>query len=105
MYKIGAIGDKDSVLGFKALGIGVFYDLQDVNRLIHTLVQDGYAIILVTEEYLEEAGAAIRKYGDTPIPAIIPIPGIRGSRGIGMQNIRKAAEKAIGADILFQNRQ
>ncbi|MFO7637197.1 MAG: V-type ATP synthase subunit F [Clostridia bacterium] len=105
MHKIGVIGDKDSILGFKALGIHVFHDAQrDVNELIQELVKEGYVILFITEEYLAKARTAIAKYEDMPVPAIIPIPGIRGSMGIGMQNIRKAAEKAIGADILFKEK-
>jgi V/A-type H+-transporting ATPase subunit F len=43
------------------------------------------------------------KYSEKTLPAIIPIPGNKGSKGLGMDNIKKAAEKAIGADILFNN--
>jgi V/A-type H+-transporting ATPase subunit F len=45
----------------------------------------------------------IAKYEDMRIPAVVPIPGIDGSYGIGMANLKKAVERAVGADILFGN--
>jgi V/A-type H+-transporting ATPase subunit F len=43
----------------------------------------------------------IYQYNEQRLPAIIPIPGMKGSMGIGLRNIKKAVEKAVGADILF----
>ena len=31
----------------------------------------------------------------------IPIPGVDGSFGIGIANVKKSVERAVGADILF----
>lgn len=105
MYRIAAVGDKDSVLGFKALGVDVFHDVgTDWGELVHELAKRQYAVILITEEVMESAAAAVERYESQPVPAIIPIPGSRGARGIGMHRIRKAAEKAIGADILFKEK-
>jgi V/A-type H+-transporting ATPase subunit F len=46
----------------------------------------------------------IEKYKDMRIPAIIPIPGMDGSYGVGIANLKKAVERAVGADILFGNK-
>lgn len=43
----------------------------------------------------------IDAYKEQPIPAIIPIPGKDGSLGIGIRNVKKNVERAVGADILF----
>ena len=43
----------------------------------------------------------IAKYKDMELPAIIVIPGISGSMGLGMNEVRESAKRAIGADILF----
>jgi V/A-type H+-transporting ATPase subunit F len=37
-----------------------------------------------------------------PLPAVISLPGQGGSTGYGMNNIRSAVERAVGADILFK---
>ncbi|MBN2557119.1 MAG: V-type ATP synthase subunit F [Clostridia bacterium] len=104
MYKAAVIGDRDSILGFKALGIDVF-DIRKVNpgELLADLAERHYAVVFVTEDILYRIEAELEKYSASPLPAIIPIPGNKGSMGLGMENIRKAAEKAIGADILFND--
>ena len=42
----------------------------------------------------------LERYKDELRPAIILIPGREGSLGIGMGNIQKAIQRAVGADIL-----
>jgi V/A-type H+-transporting ATPase subunit F len=102
MNKIGVIGDSDSVVGFKSLGIDVYPATGgEVMKTINRLASGGYAIIFITEQAAELAIETIDRYKTMPFPAIIPIPSNRGTTGLGMKNIRANVEKAIGADILF----
>ncbi len=103
MSKVGIIGDKDSILGFLALGIDIFpaYTPEDIKKTIHNLAEKEYAIIYITEEASLQAKESIAKYKDFELPAIIVIPGIGGSLGLGMNEVRESAKRAIGADILF----
>ena len=52
MYKIAVIGDRDSVLGFRALGLDVFptEDTDAERRTLHRLAQEDYAVIYITEQ-------------------------------------------------------
>ena len=105
MYKAAVIGDRDSILGFKALGIDVFDEKHVIpSKIIEELARKNYAVVFITEDILYRVDDAMEKYSDSSLPAIIPIPSNKGSKGLGMENIRKAAEKAIGADILFNDR-
>ena len=45
----------------------------------------------------------IDEYKNDPLPAIIVIPGKGGTTGFGLENIKKSAERAVGADILFKD--
>ena len=103
MSKVGIIGDKDSIMGFLALGIDIFpaYTPEEIKRTIHSLVEKEYAIIYTTEQASLQAGESLGKYKDFELPAIIVIPGIGGSMGLGMNEVRESAKRAIGADILF----
>lgn len=105
MYKIGVIGDKQSVLGFKAVGLNVFdcSVKEEAKTILKTIADEGYAIIYITENFYNEMKDTIYEYNEMRLPAIIPIPGMKGSTGIGLENIKKAVEKAVGADILFNN--
>ena len=97
MSKVGIIGDKDTVMGFLALGIDIFpaYSAEEIKKTIQ------YAIIYITEEASLKAKESLAKYKDMELPAIIVIPGIGGSMGLGMNEVRESAKRAIGADILF----
>ncbi|AMJ40326.1 V-type ATP synthase subunit F [Anaerotignum propionicum] len=103
MSKVGIIGDKDSILGFLALGIDIFpaYNAEEVKKTIHKLAEKDYAIIYITEQASLMAKESIAKYKDFELPAIIVIPGVGGSMGLGMNEVRESAKRAIGADILF----
>lgn len=105
MYKIGVIGDKQSVLGFKAVGLNVFdcSTKDEAKQILKNIEDEGYAIIYITENIYSEILDTVYEYNERRLPAIIPIPGMKGSTGIGIQNIKKAVEKAVGADILFNN--
>lgn len=103
MYKVGVIGDMDSIMGFLAIGIDIFpaYEAQEIKRTIINLAEQNYGIIYITEKASLLAGDIIDRYNDSQLPAIIIIPGIGQNLGIGMTNIRESSKRAIGADILF----
>lgn len=103
MYKIGVIGDRESVLGFRAIGLDVFpcSRSEDAEKVLHRLAKEGYAIIYITEVLASEMIEDIDRYKEEMIPAVITIPGKEGSTGEGMRSVSKAVERAVGADILF----
>lgn len=105
MYRIGVIGDKDSILGFKAVGFDVFeaQGAEDAAKALHAAASRDYAVIYITEQMAVEIIDDIDQYKEAQCPAIIPIPGNAGPTGLGMMNVKKSVERAIGADILFDN--
>ena len=101
-YRIAVVGDKDSVLGFQALGLDVFpaEGPEEARAALHRLARENYAVIYLTEQLSAQLEGDIARYKDALTPAIILIPGKEGSLGIGMANIKTAVERAVGADIL-----
>ena len=101
-YKIGVLGDRDSVLGFKALGLDVFPEatVEGARKTLHRLAKENYAVIYLTEQLAVDMQEEIARYKDDLTPAIILIPGKEGPLGIGMSNVKKSVERAVGADIL-----
>lgn len=104
MKKVAAIGSRDTVLAFRALGLEVYAvdTPEQADRAVFELAQDGCAVIFVTEEFFGQIGETLERYKAQALPAIIPIPGASGATGEGMRNVRANVEKAIGADILFK---
>lgn len=101
-YKIGVLGDRESVLGFKALGLEVFpaEDPAQARTLLHRLAKEDYAILYITETLAAAIPEEMARYRKTLTPAVILIPGKEGSLGLGMNNVKAAIEQAVGADIL-----
>ena len=101
-YRIAVMGDKDSVLGFKALGLSTYAvdSVEEARITLHRIAKEDFAVIYVTETLAVELEQDINRYKDNLTPAIILIPGKEGSLGIGARNIKKAVERAVGADIL-----
>ena len=48
----------------------------------------------------QEIPETIQRYNNEVIPAVILIPSNRGSLNIGLDNINKNVEKAVGSNIL-----
>ncbi len=102
MYKIAVLGDKDSIYGFAALGLEI-YPTEDSNIAIEALrkiANKDYAVIYITEALAAKIPEEIDRYRDRVTPAIILIPGIIGNTGMGLYNVKRAVEKAVGSDIL-----
>ena len=99
--KIAVIGDKDSILAFKAVGADVFpvSSDEDAEEKLKKAARS-YPIIFITENIAERVPEIIARYKTRPYPAVIPIPGATGSTGLGMRGISENVEKAIGSDIL-----
>jgi V/A-type H+-transporting ATPase subunit F len=102
MYKIGVVGDKDSVLAFKAIGIDVYpvVEIDEARRTIDKMAANNYGVIFVTEQVAKNLTETIERYNRVMVPAIILIPSNQGSLNIGMQKIRDNVEKAVGVNIL-----
>jgi V/A-type H+-transporting ATPase subunit F len=101
MYNVAVLGDRDSVLGFKALGLQVFFadSKEQAAEQIHGLARKKYAVIYITETLAAQIPQEIAQYKDEVMPAIILIPGRQGSLGIGMKNLKCSVERAVGVDI------
>lgn len=100
--KIGVVGDKDSVLAFKALGIDVFpvVDADEARRAVDSCARNNYAVIFVTEQIAQTIEETIARYNEEILPAVILIPSNQGSLNIGLKRISDSVEKAVGVNIL-----
>ncbi len=103
--KIAVIGDKDSVLVFRALGVDVFDagSYFETSNLLKNIAND-YSIIFITDDIAQEIQGTIERFVDKAYPAIIPIPSFKGSTGFGLKQLSMYVEKAVGIDILNINK-
>jgi V/A-type H+-transporting ATPase subunit F len=105
MYKIAVLGDRDSIYGYAALGLDTFpvTETADAAKKLRSLAENDYAVIYVTESLAAKLETEIDYYRASRLPAIIPIPGVSGNTGMGMKNVKKSVEQAVGSDIIFND--
>lgn len=101
--KLAVVGERDSVMIFKALGFITVYasGQEEVEKAVKTLIREETPVIYITERAAADIPEVLDKYKSEPYPAIIPIPDKNGSTGLGMQGINQNVEKAIGMNIFL----
>lgn len=105
MYKIAVLGDRDSIYGFAALGLEVFpvSTPEDGAHTLRRLSEQDYAVVYVTEALAEGIGPELDRCRENMLPAVIPIPGVHGNTGMGIQMVKHSVEQAVGSDIIFND--
>ncbi len=114
-FKIAIVGNKETILGFKALGLET-WNANSTEEAVKTLYElkakevktdekseetrPAYAIIFVTEDlYMNVEKDDYKKLNESAMPAMIPVPGSKGTTGYGIKRIGKMVEQAVGSDI------
>ncbi|WP_207695914.1 V-type ATP synthase subunit F [Enterococcus sp. DIV0212c] len=102
VYKIGVIGDRDSVMPFKLFAFEVIYaaSAKQVRETIEMMAKGNFGVIFITEDASELAVETIERYKSEVTPAIILIPSHNGTKGIGLKEIQENVERAVGQNIL-----
>lgn len=101
MGRIAVMGDFDSICMYSALGMEIFpiTDEKEASKTLRSLSESGYAVIYIVEQLYFKIKSEIDKFSKDMLPAIIPIPGLGESLGIGMSAIDMAVKKAVGSDL------
>ena len=99
---IAVVGDKDSVLAFKAIGIDAYpVDGEMQARNVVKELARKYSVIFITDAIAMQIESLLKRYKTHPYPVVVPIPSAEGNTGFGMSGIKSDVEKAIGSDIVF----
>jgi V/A-type H+-transporting ATPase subunit F len=100
---MAAMGSYDSVIPFQAIGIETMV-IGDENRssvpqLVSKFARGEYAILFMEESLFEAFKDDVDAVNESEPLSVIPIPNQAGSLGIGVESIRRSAERAVGMDI------
>ncbi|MGE3062794.1 MAG: V-type ATP synthase subunit F [bacterium] len=100
--KIGAIGENDVMLIFKAVGVDVFpsEDRQDAAQTLAKLAKEGYAVIFITESIAASLDSEIKKHSSKMLPSIVVVPGLKERNNYALEKLRQSIIKAVGADVM-----
>ena len=105
MYKIGVLGDYDSICAFASLGLDTVSaeTVKQAEESLKDMAISGYGIIYVTEQYFKELESVTQSYREALTPAIVPIPCVKGFLGVGRERMKKFVEQAVGSDIIYND--
>ncbi|MDI6701127.1 MAG: V-type ATP synthase subunit F [bacterium] len=100
--KIGAIGENDVMLIFKAIGVDVFpvEKVDQASEILNKLVKSGYGIIFITESLAKNLDEQIKKYLSLPLPSIVVLPGLKERNSYAIELLRNSIIKAVGVDVM-----
>ncbi len=97
---IVVIGDRDSVLGFGALGVKVMMpapDPDELRRAIGAAVAGGAAVVFITERLAGQIPETIAELSTRPLPSVVTIPDGSGSTGMGLLKLDEIIVRAVGS--------
>ena len=100
---MAAIGDYETVLPFQAVGVTPFILRETTDggfrEVLFRCARNDYAVVFVQEDFYTANQICIQEVNETYSVSVIPIPGIRGGSGAGLESIRSSVERAVGMDI------
>jgi len=104
MSEIAMIGDRDSILGFKSLGVSIFpaEDQEKAITAFRTIIDEEYKIVFITDDIIPPQETISEYIRNRDFPVVMPIPSNKGSTGVGGDRLRDLVRKAAGADILAE---
>ena len=97
--RIGIIGEKNMVLAFRDLGMTVFgvEVEEDFLKAKEEIEKDNFAVIFVTETIAKKYN--LEDFYLKTLPAVLVIPGAKGSLGEGATSLKKTLERALGSEL------
>jgi V/A-type H+-transporting ATPase subunit F len=108
--KVAAFGEKDVISIFKSTGVDIFPVngdkdiISEAEDRLRQLVSEGYGIIFMTETIALKLDNLVREYANEIKPSIVVIPGLGKRNNYAVNNLRRAIIKAVGADIMAEER-
>ena len=108
--KLAIIGSRDSILGFKSLGLDCFPvdNPSDALEVLKDLIfkKQEHAAVYLTDDLASKIDTELDKLKkDAPLlPILIIIPSHKGSLNMETKKIRKMVEKALSTDIFKEDK-
>ncbi len=103
MFKIGVIGEKDVIMGFKGMGLDT-YPVSTVTEGLTTLekvcLDKNTSLILITETMVQNSLQQLTELRERTDKNILIIPTHKKSSYLSLKEIKASIEKAVGIDLI-----
>lgn len=101
--KIAVIGDRDTVTGFRLVGVSECATPKSPNEtreLLYDFYRDpSMGLIIITEPLAEKVEDTIIELSQSPVPVILLIPDRTGSTGAYEVVLKELIRRAVGIEI------
>jgi V/A-type H+-transporting ATPase subunit F len=101
--KIAVIGDRDTVTGFRLVGVSECATPktpEETRELLHEFFRDpSMGLIIITEPLAEEVEDTIVELSQSPVPVILLIPDRNGTLGTYETVLKELIRRAVGIEI------
>jgi len=98
--KIAAVGDEDTMLAFKSVGVKTIAvsNATDADAALKNLSKDNYSVIFLSENFAKHLTTTLNILRKRPLPAVAIIPSATGeNKGFGSEYARQMIAKAVGS--------
>jgi V/A-type H+-transporting ATPase subunit F len=101
--KIAVIGDRDTVTGFRLVGVSECATPKtpdEIRGLLHEFFRDpSMGLIIITEPLAAEVEDTIVELSQAPVPVILLIPDRNGTLGTYETVLKELIRRAVGIEI------
>lgn len=101
--KIAVIGDRDTVVGFRMVGVTegcVSKSPEETRQTLMKYFRDpNMGLILITESLAQAVEDSILELSEAPVPVILLIPDSKGSTGAYETVLKELIRRAVGIEI------
>ncbi|MFN3411565.1 MAG: V-type ATP synthase subunit F [Exilispira sp.] len=99
--EIAVIGDKDSIMGFKAIGFDTYELVKkedlDIKQYVIAILRKNYKIVYITENYFLICEKDIEEFlKNRAYPIVTVVPTTADNKNIAFESMKKLVEKALG---------
>ena len=91
MYNIAMIGNRDSIIGFKLLGISIFpvSKKEETIEILNKIVKEKYAAVFITEEIAIQIFEKIEELQKNSLLSFTIIPNKFEKKNLGLKILEK----------------
>ncbi|MFX1483268.1 MAG: V-type ATP synthase subunit F [Promethearchaeota archaeon] len=101
--KIAIIGDRDTVTGFRLVGVGdstIPTSPEETRSALYQYFRDpSMGLVMITEPLAAEAEDTIVELSQSPVPVILLIPDRNGTTGAYETVLKELIRRAVGIEI------
>ncbi|MFW9909093.1 MAG: V-type ATP synthase subunit F [Candidatus Thorarchaeota archaeon] len=101
--KIAIIGDRDTVTGFRMVGVRESYipeTPEETRKALLRYFRDSeMGLIIITEPLATQVEDTIMELSEAPVPVILLVPDRQGSTGAYESVLRELIRRAVGIEI------